>query len=209
MSIADMKWDDANLPKSFFANVAQNGKKPFLFDKIDGQWTGQNWDEIADKVRRIASALLSMGVAPGDRVVIASENRSEWAICDLAVMSIGAIVVPAYVTNTEDDHRYILEHSGAVCAFVSGGMVGSRLILAADQLSAVKNVISFETDLLSQTKAKTALHAFEILLSEHEPCRDLPSHIDKLKADDTCCFIYTSGTGGRPKGVMLTHRSIA
>ena len=208
MSVSDLNWDDANLPKSFFESVALNGQKPFLFDKIDGEWTGQNWNEIADKVRRIATALIDMGVAIGDRVVIASENRSEWAICDLAVMSIGAIVVPAYVTNTEDDHRYILEHSGAVCAFVSGGMVGSRLILAADQLSHVKNVISFETDLLSETKSKTSLHDFNDLLASKEPCRDLASRIDKLNADDTCCFIYTSGTGGRPKGVMLTHRSI-
>ena len=208
MSVSEMNWDKANLPKAFFESVALNGTKPFLFDKIDGEWTGQNWDEIADKVRRIASALLSMGVETGDRVVIASENRSEWAICDLAVMSVGAIVVPAYVTNTEDDHRYILEHSGAVCAFVSGGMVGSRLILAADQLSNVKNVVSFEADLLSETKSKTSLHNFNSLLADNEPCRDLATRIDKLAADDTCCFIYTSGTGGRPKGVMLTHRSI-
>ena len=208
MSGENMNWDNANLPKAFFASVAQNSDKPFLFDKIEGQWTGQSWDEIADKVRRIVSALLDMGVVQGDRVVIASENRSEWAICDLAVMSIGAIVVPAYVTNTEDDHRYILEHSGAVCAFVSGGMVGSRLILAADQLKAVKHVIAFEAELISDSKAKTKLHDFAGLIENYEPCRDLPSRIDKLAADDTCCFIYTSGTGGRPKGVMLTHRSI-
>ena len=111
-------------------------------------------------------------------------------------------------TNTEDDHRYILEHSGAVCALCQVVWWDRALFWQLTNYRRSKNVISFETDLLSQTKAKTALHAFETLLSEHEPCRDLPSHIDKLKADDTCCFIYTSGTGGRPKGVMLTHRSI-
>ena len=203
-----MNWDNANLPKAFFANVATHSKKPFLYDKIDGQWMGQNWDEIADKVRCVSSALLGFGVQSGDRVMIASENRSEWAICDLAVMSIGAIVVPAYTTNTEDDHRYILEHSGACFAFVSGGMVGSRVALAASQIAAVKHIVAFDKDANLSSDKGTEIHDFTDMLAQHEPCRDLPSRIDAQKADDTCCFIYTSGTGGRPKAVMLTHRSI-
>ena len=203
-----MNWDNANLPKAFFASVATHSTKAFLYDKIDGQWVGQNWDEIADKVRRVSSALLAFGVQSGDRVMIASENRSEWAICDLAVMSIGAIVVPAYTTNTEDDHRYILEHSGAYFAFVSGGMVASRVALAAAQIAAVKHIVAFNKDANLTSDKGTEIHDFTDMLANHEPCRDLPSRIDAQKADDTCCFIYTSGTGGRPKAVMLTHRSI-
>ncbi len=205
---AEMGWDKANLPRAFFDSAAIHAAKPFLFDKINGEWVGQSWQEIEEKVRRVASALLAFGVKPGDRVVIASENRSEWAVCDLAVMSLGAIVVPAYTTNTEDDHKYILEHSGAVCAFVSGGMVGSRLTLAAQQLANVAHVVAFNDEFNAETSSGTAIHHFSALLANHEPCADLDTHINKQKADDTCCFIYTSGTGGRPKGVMLTHRSI-
>ena len=207
MAVADISGNDANLAKSFFQSVSDYQSKPFLFDKIEGEWTGQSWDEIADKVKRIASALLDLGIEAGDRVVIASENRSEWAVCDLAIMAIGAIVVPAYTTNTEDDHRYILEHSDSKAAFVSGGMVGSRLLLAAQQISAVKHIIAFDDGLTSNDKT-TKLHRFDDLLVNSQPCADLDERINAQAPDDTCCFIYTSGTGGRPKAVMLTHRSI-
>ena len=208
MGLSDMTWDDANLPRSFFASAAIFGKKPFLFDKINGEWVGQNWDEIADKVRRTASLLLEKGVKAGDRVLVCSENRSEWAICDLAIMSIGAIVVPAYTTNTEDDHRYILEHSGACLIFVSGGMMASRLLLAASKNSTIKNMFIFnDDDSIKSDKLTTVTH-FATALAATKPCNDLPARIDAQNPDDTCCFIYTSGTGGRPKAVMLTHRSI-
>ena len=208
MALNMSQWDEANLPKAFFTSVAINGKKPFLFDKIDGEWVGQNWDEIADKVRRTATVLLDNGVSAGDRVVICSENRSEWAICDLAVMSIGAIVVPAYTTNTEDDHRYILEHSGACFVFASGGLVASRLALACAKNNDIKNLVVFNEELALKAGKSTKIGHFETLIAAAKPCNDLPSRIDAQKADDTCCFIYTSGTGGRPKAVMLTHKSI-
>ena len=208
MSLNMSRWDEANLPKAFFASVAINAKKPFLFDKIDGEWVGQNWDEIADKVRRTATLLIESGVEAGDRVVICSENRSEWAICDLAVMSIGAIVVPAYTTNTEDDHRYILEHSGACFVFASGGLVASRLALASAKNADIKHIVVFEDGQDLKAGKTTKIGHFGSLIAEAKPCLDLPSRIDAQKADDTCCFIYTSGTGGRPKAVMLTHKSI-
>lgn len=207
MGLDTMNWDNANLPKAFFASVAQHNTKPFLFDKIDGEWVGSNWNDVADKVRRCASLLLDKGIVPGDRVLICSENRSEWAICDLAVMSIGAIVVPAYTTNTEDDHRYILEHSGAKFIFASGGMLASRLLLAAHKNADIADMVLFNKDDIEGDKSTSVSH-FDTLLASHKPCNDLASRIDALKADDTCCFIYTSGTGGRPKAVMLTHKSI-
>ncbi|MGC6517968.1 MAG: AMP-dependent synthetase/ligase [Candidatus Puniceispirillaceae bacterium] len=208
MSLQDKTWDDANLPKSFFTSVALHGPKPFLFDKTDGQWVGKSWDEIADKVRRVANFLLEKDITVGDRVVICSENRSQWAICDLAVMSIGAIVVPAYTTNTEDDHRYILEHSGAKFIFASGGLVASRLLLAASKNSAIKEMVVFDNDKSLSGDTSTKVSYFDSILQDCKPCNDLAARIDAQSADDTCCFIYTSGTGGRPKAVMLTHRSI-
>ena len=208
MGLNDMTWDDANLPKSFFANAATYSKKPFLFDKRQGEWVGQNWDEISDQVRRTASLLIEKNVQAGDRVVICSENRSEWAICDLAVMSIGAIVVPAYTTNTEDDHRYILEHSGACFIFASGGLMAQRLLLAAKKNTAIKEMVIFEQDDDVKGDKSTSVSHFATAIASMKPCNDLPARIDAQKADDTCCFIYTSGTGGRPKAVMLTHRSI-
>src|SRR3546814_14279905 len=82
-------------------------------------------------VRRLARGLAALGVRPGDRVVLVSENRPEWAMADLAIMAAGAVTVPAYTTNTVDDHLYILDHAGAVAAIVSTGKLARRVIPAA------------------------------------------------------------------------------
>ena len=101
--------ETANLPQAFFANVDAGGERNLLFEKRNGAWHGDSWRKVADDVRRLAAVLVTSGVEQGERVLVAAENRPEWAIADLAVMSIGAIVVPAYTTNTEDDHHYIMD----------------------------------------------------------------------------------------------------
>ena len=198
----------ANLAGAFFENAAMLGEKPLLFLKSKGKWTGKNWYEIADSVRRLAGALVAAGIKPRDRVLISAENRPEWAIADLAVMSIGAIVVPAYTTNTEDDHVYIMEHSGALIAITSGGLLASRVALAASRVQHMRMLITMDPDTKLPDLGGRTVHTWQDLLAKTEPLADIDSRIAAQNSDDTCCFVYTSGTGGRPKGVMLTHRSI-
>ena len=198
----------ANLAGAFFENAAMLGAKPLLFHKSKGKWTGKNWDEVADSVRRLAGALAAAGIKPRDRVLISAENRPEWAIADLAVMSIGAIVVPAYTTNTEDDHVYIMEHSGALIAITSGGLLASRVALAASRVQHMRMLITMDPDIKLPDLGGRTVHTWQGLLAKTEPLADIDSRIAAQNSDDTCCFVYTSGTGGRPKGVMLTHRSI-
>lgn len=200
--------EQANLAAAFFKTCSAAPDAALFFDKINGSWQGQSRAEVADKVARLAAALDQLGVKKGDRVVIASENRTEWAISDLAIMALGAIVVPAYTTNTEDDHRYILEHSGAVAAIVSGGQIAERVLLAAGHCPDVAQMIVMDSDFVPHSQKRVAVHHLASLLAGHQPLADLPDRIAAQDSDDTCCFIYTSGTGGRPKGVMLTHRSI-
>jgi len=198
----------ANLAAAFFENAAVLGDKPLLFHKNQGKWVGRNWNEVADAVRRLAAALVAAGIKPRDRIVISAENRPEWAIADLAVMSIGAIVVPAYTTNTEDDHVYIMEHSGAVIAITSGGALASRVALAASRVQHVRMLITMDTSTKMPNLGNRPCHDWQSLLENNEPLTDIEDRIAQQNSDDTCCFVYTSGTGGRPKGVMLTHRSI-
>ena len=198
----------ANLAGAFFENAAMLGEKPLLFLKSKGKWTGKNWYEVADSVRRLAGALVAAGIKPRDRVLISAENRPEWAIADLAVMSIGAIVVPAYTTNTEDDHVYIMEHSGALIAITSGGLLASRVALAASRVQHMRMLITMDPDTKLPDLGGQTVHRWQDLLAKTEPLTDIDRRIAAQGADDTCCFVYTSGTGGRPKGVMLTHRSI-
>ena len=198
----------ANLAGAFFENAAVLGDKPLLFHKSKGKWAGKDWNEVADSVRRLAGALVAAGIKPRDRIVISAENRPEWAIADLAVMSIGAIVVPAYTTNTEDDHVYIMEHSGALIAITSGGILASRVALAASRVQHMRMLITMDPDIKLPDLGGRTVHAWQDLLAKTEPLADIDSRIAAQDSDDTCCFVYTSGTGGRPKGVMLTHRSI-
>ncbi|MED5313175.1 MAG: long-chain fatty acid--CoA ligase [Pseudomonadota bacterium] len=198
----------ANLPKAFFDNVEQGGDRKLLFEKRDGDWHGRSWREISDDVRRLAAVLVECGVEPGERVLISAENRPEWAIADLAIMAVGAIVVPAYTTNTEDDHHYIMDHSGASVAITSGGMLASRIALAANRAPSLRHLIVMDDGFVAPQDLRPELRYWGAAIEGADPLVDIDDRLAAQQPDDVCCFIYTSGTGGRPKGVMLTHRSI-
>ena len=200
--------EDANLPAAFFANVEDGGDSKLLFEKVDTEWRGHSWLAVADDVRRLASVLVNCGVEAGDRVMVSAENRPEWAIADLAIMSIGAIVVPAYTTNTEDDHHFIMDHSGSTVVITSGGMLATRLALAANRAPSVHTMIVMNDAFTAPEGFRPTLHYWGAAIAGAEALADIDSRIAAQRPDDVCCFIYTSGTGGRPKGVMLTHRSI-
>jgi long-chain acyl-CoA synthetase len=200
--------ETANLAEAFFENAAIGGDADLLFEKHDGEWRGRSWNAVADQVRRLASVLVDAGVGAGDRVLITAENRPEWAVADLAIMSIGAIVVPAYTTNTEDDHHFIIDHSGATAAITSGGLLATRVSLAAERAASLKTLITMDPEFSASQVKRTKLVDWSSAINAASPLADLDERIKALGPDDVCCFIYTSGTGGRPKGVMLTHRSI-
>ena len=197
----------ANLAGRFFAISKTVGDKPLFFRKINGTWSGLSWSEVDHKTRQLASVLLSAGVGPGDRVIISAENRPEWAICDLAILAIGAIVVPAYTTNTEDDHHFIMDHSGAVVAITSGGALATRMMLAASRAPSMRLIMFMDPTVISDSDHNIDTIQWDDVAAA-TPLASIDQHINAQKSDDTCCLIYTSGTGGRPKGVMLTHRSI-
>ena len=200
--------DEANLAAAFFTGVTQGGDAPLMYEKRTQSWQGRSWNEVANSVRQMASVLVDAGVSAGDRVMISAENRPEWAIADLAIMAIGAIVVPAYVTNTEDDHYFIMDHSGASAVITSGGLLGARIALAASRAPGLQMMILMDDDATVPPVKSVKTRYWNEALGAAEPLADLDRRIARQKPDDVCCFIYTSGTGGRPKGVMLTHRSI-
>jgi len=197
----------ANLPAAFFAVAADNGGKILLAAKRNGEWQTMTYAEVADHVRRLAAALINQGIKPGDKIFISSENRPEWAIADLAIMAIGAVVVPSFVTNTIDDFAYIMAHSDAVLAITSGGELARKVAAATQRVDGVDRLIIMdETDDLNA--AGLQVWRWSDLIETSLPLADLEERMSGMAGDDVCCFIYTSGTGGRPKGVMLTHRSI-
>jgi long-chain acyl-CoA synthetase len=194
-----------SLPAMFFEVARERAARPFLWAKREGRYHPLSWAEAMDAVSRLACGLAALGIEPGDRVALVSENRPEWVIADLAIMAAGAVTVPAYVTNTVDDHRHILGNSGARAAIVSTASLAARLAPAAAQVPSVRTVIAIEP--LGEAPANLDLRRWADVL-ELGGTSGEPGRVDALMPDDTACIIYTSGTGGVPKGVMLSHRNI-
>ena len=196
-----------NLAAMFFDVAGAHGEKPFLWAKRDGAWRSISFADAIRQVHALARGLESLGVKHGDRVAIVSENRPEWPIADLAIMTIGAITVPAYITNTEADHHHILSNSGAKGVIVSTKKLAERVLPAAHRVDATQFVIGIEPPARSQ-RLNVQVHTWDDILAKGATGPDVVARALTWARTSTACIIYTSGTGGAPKGVMLSHGAI-
>ena len=197
-----------SLPAMFFAVAAQHAERPFLSAKHDGAYRSLSWRDTAERISALSRALRALGIQHGDRVALIAENRPEWFIADFAVMAAGAITVPAYTTNTVEDHRHILANSGAKAAIVSTASLAERVIPAADQISELTDIITVEPPAAEQL-SHVDLHLWdEMLVRGRAHPDDVAETVKQIGRDDIACLIYTSGTGGVPKGVMSSHANI-
>ena len=192
-----------NLVTMFFARAREKGDAPFLWAKRDGQWRATSWAEAARQVASLATALRALGIKRGDRVMLVSENRPEWCISDLAIMAAGCVTVPTYITNTERDHQHILENSGACAVIVSTAKLAKTLMPAVLKSNQGQLIIGIDE---MRFPATVEHHDWRRLIADH------PATPDDIVADfarnDLACIIYTSGTGGAPRGVMQHHGAI-
>ena len=197
-----------NLPAMFYAQAERYGDQPFLWRKQLKAWHPLTWKDVAERARALAAGLRGLGVGKGDRVTLVAENRPEWLIADLAIMTAGAITVPAYTTNTINDHLHILSDSGSKCAIVSTAALAETLLPAAARTPGVDHVIAIEPPAIPVPDGVRVV-AWDSLLQENRGAGDgCSAAVDQIARTDTCCIIYTSGTSGKPKGVMLSHGAI-
>ena len=201
------------LPAMFFDQAERLGERPLLISKRDGGWSGRTWGEAAGAVAKAAGGLRSLGVGHGDRVVIVSENRPEWLIADFAIMLLGAITVPAYTTSTTADHLHTLRDSGARVVLVSSAALMRKVLPAALQLPDIRAVVGFNEDADGGSSPPVGPEGPEhlswaALLERGGAGLPVEPALEALERDGVACLIYTSGTGGTPKGVMLTHGNI-
>ncbi len=199
-----MTYDDwPNLATMFFDVAHQHGDRPFLWSKHDGTYRPQNWASVADEVRRLSAGLTDLGIEKGDRVVLVAENRPNWVVADLAIMAAGAITVPAYTTNTQALHEHVLNDSGAKLAIVSTSALAKRLLPACAKSDA-RTVITMEE---AESIDGVTLVGWKEAMTRGAP-EAVEERAGQITRRDSACFIYTSGTGGLPKGVILSHHAV-
>jgi len=170
--------------------------------KIDGKWIGVSTQELVDQANEVSRGLLAMGIKPGDKIGLISNNRFEWHIMDIGILQIGAINVPIYPTISADDYEYIFNHSGIKIVVVSSDEILAKVNLIKGNTPELKSVFTFN-DISGEThwsEIKTKANGVEQ--------SEVQKLMDGVKSNDMASIIYTSGTTGRPKGVMLTHDNI-
>ena len=201
--MADDIWP--NLVTMFFRQADQFGERPLLWHKRKGSYAPLTWREVAVQVCMLARGLRSLGAIPGDRIALLSENRPAWLVADLAIMATGAVTVPAYTTNTEADHLHILDDSGASVVIVSTRKLAQRMLPAAMRCPNIRFVIAIDELGLQQRPGFEVLTWREVMARGEHDHANIRAEAAGIGWTATACIIYTSGTGGAPKGVMLHH----
>ena len=197
------------LCEMFFNRAKRQPNHAFIWTKQEYDWVSHSWGDVANQVEIIASALAQRGITAGARVAILSENRLEWIIADLAIMSIGAISVPLFTTYTQTDITYLLSHSGARAIICSNSELTALAETAAQDSRDCYLMVVIEQSKLLYHSLNLAIVGWSELIEEG---RVAIAHCEfqspEMSADDVCCIIYSSDGDEKPKGAMLTHRSI-
>ncbi len=195
------------LPAVCLQAIARHNKPDTVSEKRGAVWAHISAAEFIRRVRHIALGLADLGIEPQERVALISENRPEWSIVDLAILSVGAVTVPLYTTQSVEQIEFILKDSGTRALMISGGKVLQHARKGFARLDQLEHLIVFDSESAEATANALSLESIEARGAEID--RGDASAFDRLlargRADDLATIIYTSGTTGEPKGVMLTH----
>lgn len=188
------------LPEILAHSRARYGDRPLFGVKRDDEWRWTTYAEFAEQVDRARAGLAKLGVAAGDAVALIAGNRPEWAVAAYGAYGLGATVVPLYEAQTDEAWRYILADSDARVAVVASHEMATRLGALRAQLAALQHVVVLDAE------PEASSRSFAQLLEQGAAN---PVLLATISPDDPAGFVYTSGTTGDPKGVLLSHGNIA
>jgi long-chain acyl-CoA synthetase len=199
-----------SVPDMLRSNATEFSSRLALKYRKQGTFVTLTYSAYYERVLMVARGLARMGVTPGDRIAILSENRAGWVIADMGILCAGAVTVPIYPTNTPEQIEQTLNHSGARIVFVSGKFQYTKLLKVRAELPGLELVVSFERFLGDASLPVTTFYQLSEIDSPilDDEKKEIEAGIDRIKPEDMLTLIYTSGTTGVPKGVMLSHNNI-
>lgn len=200
------------IPHAFFEQTEKYRGRIALRHKQYGIWNKVTWGDYGEKVRQAAAAMLSLELPREQTVCILGDNRPEWLICHMAVMSSGMCTCGIYPTSSTDEIRYIIDHSEARLLFVENEEQLDKILEILPELDLNLIVVWDEKGLWGYTHPKVVffrdfVRRAEAYLKDHP--RAVDESLQAIDVDETAMVIYTSGTTGRPKGALLSHRNIS
>ena len=198
----------SSVPGLCLAAALAHGKDDAFNHRAEGEWINIPAAAFVERVKNCALGLASLGVRPGDRIALLSENRPEWSIVDMAILSLGAINVPIYTTQAVEQIEYILSDSGTKAIFISNRRLYKHAQPALAKRS-LEHLIFFESEVAELVERSISLTDMEQRggeVAEQRPDA-FDAYLQAVRPDDLATIIYTSGTTGEPKGVMLTHNN--
>jgi long-chain acyl-CoA synthetase len=200
--------EPGTLNQLFFDAVETYRKPDALQVKRNGRYEPISHETLADRVRRTALGLTELGVRPGDRVAILSENRPEWAIADFACLMMGASDVPIYPNLPPEQIAYILRDSGSVIVFVSNAEQAAKIAAIRAECPTLHHVVTFAESATSADMTMAALEASGAPVDNEARRVAYRARALAVRPGDLATIIYTSGTTGMPKGCRLTHDNL-
>ncbi|MFD3487808.1 AMP-dependent synthetase/ligase [Streptomyces sp. NPDC058665] len=188
---------DGNLTDLISRNAAQHPDVAVLSRKTGGVWTDVTATQFLAEVRAVAKGLIASGILPGERVALMSRTRYEWVLFDFAIWSAGAVTVPVYETSSAEQVQWVLGDSGTAAVIVESDANAAAVRSVSDGLTELRHVWQIDKDCVAELTAAGA----------EVPEAVVDRRSATAKADDPATIVYTSGTTGRPKGCVLTHRA--
>jgi len=200
------EFQETSMGAIFQNRVQKYGDKTLVLYKKNGVWEEISWNKLNGMVRNLGLFLINHGIQPGDKVGLFSPNRYEWWVADLAIISVGAVNVPIYATNSSEESRYILDNSDSKMCFVGTKEHRDKILKAKEKLPNLGEIISFD----ELEKPVPGVISLADALKEGAAATnktDFDTRLKPINIEDVATIIYTSGTTGNPKGVMLTHKN--
>ena len=197
-------FNETNLVNLFWNRAYQYESKAFLYGKSKNLWKAYSWDQLTTEIEQFSLGLKALGIGRGDKVSLISENRPEWVIMDLAIQSLGAIVVPIYANSNTESMANIIKHSDSKMIIFSKK---ECLLEVQSQFDQPKQIMWV---CLEPMEDQIRYYSYEFVKKKSADFSSIDyfTEITKIESSDIATIVYTSGTTGEPKGVMLTHQNI-